>query len=86
MQSWRPVLQISVRWKSRYENPQKLNELSPRYYSKHLIGKRTAQKNTIIDTTSDSQVNSNFPYRWSSASLTLNNYFDIFLYNENNHK
>ena len=28
------------------------------------MGKRTAQKDTIIDTTSDSQVNSNFPYRW----------------------
>ena len=36
----------------------------------HLVGKRTAQKDTIIDITSDSQVNSNFPYRWSPASLT----------------
>ena len=33
-----------------------------------------------IDTTSDSQVNSNFPYRWSRASLTFNNYFYLFLY------
>ena len=44
------------------------------------MGKRTAQKDTIIDITSDSQVNSNFPYRWSPASLTLNNYFYLFLY------
>ena len=44
------------------------------------MGKRTAQKDTIIDITSDSQVNSNFPYRWSPASLTFNNYFYIFLY------
>ena len=35
------------------------------------MGKRTAQKDTIIDITSDSQVNSNFPNRWSSASLTF---------------
>ena len=44
------------------------------------MGKRTAQKDTIIDITSDSQVNSNFPYRWSPASLTFNNYFYLFLY------
>ena len=31
-------------------------------------------------TTSDSQVNSNFPNRWSPASLTFNNYFYLFLY------
>ena len=45
-----------------------------------LIGKRTAQKDTTIDITSDSQVNSNFPNRWSPASLTFNNYFYLFLY------
>ena len=39
-----------------------------------------------MDITSDSQVNSNFPYRWSTASLTFYNYFYLFLYNENNHK
>ena len=44
------------------------------------MGKRTAQKDTIIDITSDSQVNSNFPYRWSPAGLTFNNYFYLFLY------
>ena len=44
------------------------------------MGKRTAQKDTIIDIISDSQVNSNFPYRWSPASLTFNNYFYLFLY------
>ena len=65
---------------SRYENPQRLTQLSPRSLSRHLVGKRTAQKNTIIDTTSDSQVNSNFAHRWSPASLTFNNYFYLFLY------
>ena len=45
-----------------------------------LLEKRTAQKDTIIDNTSDSQVNSNFPYRWSPASLTFNNIFFLFLY------
>ena len=32
------------------------------------MGKRTAQKDTFIDITSESQVNSNFQYRWSPAS------------------
>ena len=66
--------------KSRKENPQKLTQLSSRYHPRHLMGKRTAQKDTMIDITSDSQVNSNFPYRWSPASLTFNNYFYLLLY------
>ena len=66
--------------KSRKENPQKLTQLGSRSHPRHLVGKRTAQKDTIIDITSDSQVNSNFPYRWSPASLTFNNYFYLFLY------
>ena len=75
--------------KSRKENPQKLTQLSSRSHPRHLVGKRTAKKDIIIDITSDSQVNSNFPYRWSPASLTFNNYFYLFLmfiYNMNNHK
>ena len=44
------------------------------------MGKRTAQKDTITDITSNSQVNSNFPNRWSPASLTFNNCFYLFLY------
>ena len=55
--------------KSKKENPQKLTQLSSRSHPRHLVGNRTAQKDTIIDITSDSQVNSNFPYRWSPASL-----------------
>ena len=66
--------------KSKKENPQKLTQLSSRSHPRHLVGKRTAQKDTIIDITSDSQVNSNFPYRWSPGSLTFNNYFYLFLY------
>ena len=66
--------------KSRKENPQKLTQLSSRSHPRHLVGKRTAQKDTIIDITSDSQVNSFFPYRWSPASLTFNNYFYLFIY------
>ena len=66
--------------KSRKENPQKLNQLSSRSHPRHLVGKRTAQKDTSIDITSDSQVDSNFPNRWSPASLTLTNYFYLFLY------
>ena len=72
-----PVL---FHFKSRKENPQKLTQLNSRYHPRHLVGKRTAQKDTIIDIKSDSQVNSNFPNRWSPASLTFNNYFYLFLY------
>ena len=50
-------------FKSRKENPQKLTQLSSRSHPRHLVGKRTAQKDITIDTTSDSQVNSNFPNR-----------------------
>ena len=64
--------------KSRKENPQKLTQLSSRSHPRHLVGKRTAQKDITIDTTSDSQVNSNFPNKWSPASLTFNNYFYLF--------
>ena len=64
--------------KSRKENPQKLTRLSSRSHPRHLVGKRTAQKDITIDTTSDSQVNSNFPYRWSPASLTLSTIFTYF--------
>ena len=67
-------------FKSRNKNPQKLTQLSSRSHPRHLVGKRTAQKDITIDTTSDSQVNSNFPNRWSPASLTFNNYFYLFLY------
>ena len=41
------------------------------------MGKRTAQKDITIDTTSDSQVNSNFPNRWSPASLTFTGLYII---------
>ena len=66
--------------KSRKENPQKLTQLSSRSHPRHFVGKETAQKDTIIDITSDSKVNSNFPNRWSPASLTFNNYYYLFLY------
>ena len=65
---------------SRKDNPQKLTPLSSRSDPRHLVGKKTAKKDTIVDITSDSQVNSNFPYRWSPASLPFNNYFYLFLY------
>ena len=70
-----PMRMFAKRTKSRKKNPPKLTQLSSRSHPRHLVGKRTAQKDTIIDITSDSQVNSNFPYRWSLASLTFNNYF-----------
>ena len=66
--------------KSRKENPQKPTQLSSKISSKTSRGKKDSTKDTIIDITSDSQVNSNFPNRWSQASLTFNNYFYLFLY------
>ena len=63
--------------KSREENPQKLTQLSSRSHPRHLVGKRTAQKDITIDTTSDSQVNSNFPNR-SPASQHLTTIFTYF--------
>ena len=38
-------------------------------HPRHLVGKRTAENDAIKDTTSDSQVNSRFPYRWPPDSL-----------------
>ena len=38
----------------------------------------TAQKDAIKYITSDSQVNSYFPYKWSPARLTLDIYFTYF--------
>ena len=67
-------------FKCRKETPQKLTQLSSRSHPRHLVGKRTAQKDITMDTTSDSQVNSHFPNKWSPASLTFNNYFYLFLY------
>ena len=58
-----PDLQKSfTSYNNRKENPQKLTQLSSRSHPRHLVEKKTAQKDTIIDITSDSQVNSNFPY------------------------
>ena len=64
---------------SRKKTPQKRTQLSPRSHPRHLVEKRTAQKDAIIDITSDSKVNSYFPYRWSPASLTIIIYFYLFL-------
>ena len=66
--------------KGRKEKPQKLTQFSPRCHPRHLVGKRTAQKDAIKDITSDSQVNSYFPYRWSLACLTINIYVYLFIY------
>ena len=71
---------IGNKLKSRKENPQKLTQLSPRSHPRLLVGKRTAQEDAIKDITSDSQMNSFFPCRWSPASLTININFYLFLY------
>ena len=58
----------------------KLTQLSPRSHPRHLVEKRTAQRDVIKDIISDSQVNSYFRYRWSPASLTIKIYTYLFLY------
>ena len=75
---YKRLANVFHRYESKKENPQKLTQLSPRSHPRHLMGKRTAQKHVIKDITSDSQVNSYFPYRWSPASLTINIYFTYF--------
>ena len=72
--------EIPEQKKSRQEMPQKLTQLGPRFHPRHLIEKRTAQKDAIKDTTSDSHANSCFPYRWPPANLTFNIYFYLFSY------
>ena len=62
------IMKGCMQRKSRLENPQKPTQLSLRSHPKHLVGKRTAQKDAIKDTTSDSQVNSYFQYRLPPAS------------------
>ena len=61
--------------KSRKETPQTLTQLSPRSHPRHLVGKRTAQKDA-----SHQRHHSYFPFRWSPASLTINVYFYLYLY------
>ena len=58
--------------------PLETDSIKSKISSKTSRGKRTAQKDIIKDITSDSQVSSNFPYRWSSARLTFNIYFYLF--------
>ena len=60
--------------------PSETDSIKSQISSRNLVGKGTAQKDTIKDISSDSQVNSNFPYRWSPASLTLSIYFYLFSY------
>ena len=61
-------------------NPSETDSIKSQISFKTSVGKRKAQKDTNEDITSDSQVNSNFPYRWSPANLTFNVYFTDILY------
>ena len=61
-------------------NPSETDSIKSQIPSKTSSGKKDSTKDVIKDTTSDSQVNSCFPYRWPPASLTSNIYFYLFLY------
>ena len=65
---------------SKIGKPSETDSIKSQISSKTSRGERTAQKDAIKDITSDSQVNSYIPYRWSPASITLNIYFYLFLY------
>ena len=58
-----PSLWETTRYRLKYCFKGPLNPNNNQNHPRHLAGKRTAQKDTIIDITSDTQVNSNFPYR-----------------------
>ena len=72
-----PIHSIS---KSRKKTPQKLTQLSSRSHPRHLVGKRTAQKRHHHRHHKRLPGEQQFPYRWSPASPTFNNYFYLFLY------
>ena len=64
--------------KSRKENPQKLTQFSPRSHPRHLVGKRTAQKDTIIDTPATASLQSihiSLKFRLPSFALEFFFYF-----------
>ena len=48
---------------SRLENPQKLAHLSPSFHPRHLVGKRIAQKDTVLDITVNSFIIKHTVYR-----------------------
>ena len=67
--------------KSSLEQSSGTDSIQSQISSKTSRGKKdTAKQDTTKYITSDSQVNSHFPYRRSPASLTLNNYFTYFLF------
>ena len=65
-------------WKPSFSYRLKNVSLSHAYIIKSKAGNN--HQYWVIDTTSDSQVNSHFLYRWSPVSLTFNNYFYLLLY------
>ena len=73
---------LPVLLKYEYEGkPSETDSIKFKISSKASRGKKGQhKKDTIIDITRDSKVNSNFPNRWSPASLTFNNCFYLFLY------
>ena len=65
----------------RVGKPSKTDSIKFQISSRTSRGNRDSKKKDAIkDTISDSQLDSYFPYRWSSDSLTFNIYFYLFLY------
>ena len=77
--------QLKMNAKKRIEQkhvgkPLETDSIRSQISSTTSCGKRTAHKDTIIDITSDSQVNCHLPDRWSPAGLIFSIYFYLFLY------
>ena len=60
--------------------PSETDSIKSKISPKTPRGKKDGAKRHHHRHHNDSQVNSNFPNRWSPASLTFNNYFYLFLY------
>ena len=66
--------------KEKVGKPSETDSIKSKITSKTSRGKKDSTKRHHHRHQIDSQVNSNFPYRWSPARLIFNNYFYIFLY------
>ena len=76
-----PAIENDIYYLEKVGKPSETDSIKSQISSKKSRGKQdSTKKDAIKDITSDSQVNSYFPYRWSPASLTFYIYFYLFLY------
>ena len=66
--------------RNRWENPQKLTQLSSRSHPRHFVGKRTAQKKHHLRHHQRQPVEQQFSTQVVSGCLTFNNNVYMFIY------